>query len=153
MPKSKTPAAVLIALMEEYQLNPFSLSKAVSLSNSAMLQILKGKGKVTVPTALRLAKFFGQTAAYWLDLQREVDLEEANQNKELSSILKGIGKATKPKAKPAAKAKPLAKTSKKASAKSSAKPAKKGAAADKKKAAKAPAKKAKPAKKKPAKKA
>jgi addiction module HigA family antidote len=113
MPKSKpTPATALIALMGEYMLNPFALSKAISLSNSAILQILKGKGKVTVPTALRLAKFFGQTAGYWLDLQRETDLAEAANNKELSAILNGISKAKKPKALP--KSKPAAKPVKKA---------------------------------------
>ncbi|MCL2008526.1 MAG: HigA family addiction module antitoxin [Treponema sp.] len=150
MPKSnKTPAAVLNALMGEYQLNPFSLSKAISLSNSAILQILKGKGKITVPTALRLAKFFGQTAAFWLDLQREVDLEEAEKSKELANVLKGISKVVKPKDKP--KAAPKAKAAPKGAKAKPAGKAKKSLADKRKPAkAKAPAK-PKAAKKKPAK--
>ena len=104
MPKTaktaQTPSSALKSIMDEYQLTPFALSKAINLSNSAVQQILKGKSKITIPTALRLAKFFGQTPAYWLDLQREADLNEAAQDTELSSILKGISQAKKPTAQP-----------------------------------------------------
>jgi antitoxin HigA-1 len=96
MPKTQTPATVLQSLMDEYQLNPFSLAKAINLSNSAVRLLVIGKSKVTVPTALRLAKFFGQTPAYWLDLQREADISEASKDKELQDILKAIPKAKKP---------------------------------------------------------
>ena len=99
MPKStQTPASVLQSLMDEYQLNPFSLSKAINLSNSAVRLLVIGKAKVTVPTALRLAKLFGQTPNYWLDLQREADLNEASKDKKFQDILKGITKAKKPDA-------------------------------------------------------
>ena len=65
----QSPASALQSLLDEYQLNPFSLSKQIGLSSSAVRQIVIGKSGITVPTALRLAKFFGQSAAYWLDLQ------------------------------------------------------------------------------------
>ena len=98
MPKSaQTPASVLKSLMDEYQLNPFSLSKAISLSSSGVRQLVTGKSKLSVSTALRLARFFGQTPDYWLDLQREADLNEAKRDEELQSVLKGISKAKKPK--------------------------------------------------------
>jgi len=77
MLKSQTPAIVLQSLMGEYQLNPFSLSKEIHLSNIAVRLLVIGKSKVSVSIALRLAKLFGQTPAYWLDLQREADLNEA----------------------------------------------------------------------------
>jgi addiction module HigA family antidote len=96
MPKAaKSPASVLQELMSEYQLNPFSLSKAVKLSPSGVRQLVTGKCKVSVPTALRLAKLFGQTPVFWLDLQREADLSEASKDKELQDILKTISKAGK----------------------------------------------------------
>ena len=111
MPKTeKNPVSVLKSTMEEYQLTAYSLSKAISLSNSAVLQILKGKTKITVPTALRLSKFFDQTPAYWLDLQREADLAEAAKDKDLATVIKGITKAKKPAAQTKAKAKPAKKT-------------------------------------------
>jgi len=96
MPKSQILATVLQSLMDEYQLNPFSLSKGLHLSNSAVRLLVVGKSKVTVPTALRLAKFFGHTPAYWLDLQREADINEASKDSELQVILKAIPKAKKP---------------------------------------------------------
>jgi len=98
MPKSQTPSTVLQSLMDEYQLNPFSLSKELHLSNSAVRLLVIGKANISVSTALRLAKFFGQTPAYWLDLQREADLNEASKDKELQDILKAIPKAKKPAA-------------------------------------------------------
>jgi addiction module HigA family antidote len=134
MPKSaQTPASVIIALMDEYQLNPFSLSKEINLSYASVRQIVTGKSKVTVPTALRLAKYFGQTPDYWLGLQRDVEIKEAENDKELMAIVKGIAKVKKPAVK--------AKTQEKA--------AKKATLSDKRKsAAKVP--RAKPASRKPA---
>ena len=111
MPKStQTPASVLVALMEEYQLNPFSMSKEINLSHSSIRQFITGKSKVTVPTALRLAKYFDQSPDYWLDLQRAVDIKEAQNDKGLMAIVKEISKAKKPSAKSKAKEKPVKKT-------------------------------------------
>ena len=96
---NQTPASVLDSLIRKYQLNPFLLSKAISLNYSTVHQILKGKAKITVPTALRFAKFFGQPSTFWLDLQQTEDLNEAAKDKNLSSVLKGISKVKKPSAK------------------------------------------------------
>jgi len=98
MPKSQTPASVLQSLMDEYQLTPFSLSKELHLSNSAVRLLVIGKANISVSTALRLAKFFGQTPDYWLDLQREADISEASKDNELQEIIKAIPKAKKPAA-------------------------------------------------------
>jgi len=89
---------ILQSLMDEYQLNPFSLTKAINLSNSAIRLLVIGKANISVSTALRLAKFFGQTPAFWLDLQREADINEASKDNELQDILKAIPKAKKPTA-------------------------------------------------------
>ena len=136
MPKtSQTPVSVLHSLMEEYQLNPFSLSKSIKLSASSVRQIVTGKSGITIPTALRLAKFFGQCPSFWLDLQLQVDMQAAESDKKLQSILKEILKVKKPAAP--------------AKGKSQDKSAKKITLADKrKKAAKVPG--SKPASRKPA---
>ena len=140
---TKSPAKVLTALMADYQLNPYSLSKAIKLSPSAVRQLAIGKGKITVPTALRLAKFFGQTPSYWLDLQKDEDILAAVKDKKLQTALKGISKVQKPKAKPKAKA-----GAKKAPARGKKKPkAVKAAASKRAPARKRAAKKASPAKK------
>ena len=107
MPKqTPTPETVLKSFMDEYQLTPLALSKSINLPTATIQKILKGKAQITACTALRFAKFFGQTPAYWLDLQRDTDLAEAAKDTELSAILKTITKAKKPKPQPAAKTKP-----------------------------------------------
>jgi addiction module HigA family antidote len=106
MAKSKqTPGTVLSSLLDEYQLNPNSLAKAINLSQSGVRQIITGKSKLSVPTALRLSKYFGETPEYWLDLQRNMDLNEAANDTELQSVLQGITKIRKPTAKGKTKAK------------------------------------------------
>ena len=97
MPKTQqTPASVLTSLMQEYQLNPFSLSKQLGLSTSSVRNIVLAKSGITVPTALRLSKFFGQDPSFWLDLQLQSDLQAAANDKDLQSALKTIPKAKKP---------------------------------------------------------
>jgi addiction module HigA family antidote len=91
---SQSPGLALSDLLDKYELNPFALSKKIGMSNSAVRQIVTGTSKVTVPTALRLAKFFGTSPDYWLDLQRETDYTSAAKDKELQSILKSITKCS-----------------------------------------------------------
>ena len=51
-------------------------------------QIIKGDRRVTADTALRLAKYFGNSAKFWLGLQDDFDLEEElkGKQKELAGI-------------------------------------------------------------------
>ena len=100
---SQTPGSVLVSLMTRYELNPYALAKEIKLSYSAVRQIVSGKSKVSVPTAFRLAKYFDTKTTYWLDLQRDADICEAEKDKKLAAVLKGISKA-KAGARPAKKA-------------------------------------------------
>jgi addiction module HigA family antidote len=132
MPKIQSPGAVLKTLLDKYQLNPTALARDIKLSQSAVRQITIEKAKISVSIALRLAKYFGTTAKYWLDIQSAYDLAEAESDAKLSGVIKSIGKAkvSAPSAKkapaPAKKgAKPparAAKTSKPAAKKAPAKP-------------------------------
>jgi addiction module HigA family antidote len=107
MPKStKTPGAVLMSLISEYGLNPNSLAKALGVSQTTIRVIIFDKIGISVPNALRLAKFFATTPDFWLDLQKENDLIEASKDKELQIALKNIKKAEKPAAVSEASAKP-----------------------------------------------
>jgi len=97
MPKTvKTPASVLQSFIDEYQINPFSLSKSVHLNYQAVLRILKGNGKITVPIALRLGKFFNVSPAFWIDIQFASEINELVKNKKFISIIQKIPKAQKP---------------------------------------------------------
>jgi addiction module HigA family antidote len=97
MPTSiQNPGTVLKALLDEYQLNPTKLAKEIKLSQSAVRQIAIGQTKITVPAALRLAKFFGTTPDYWINLQTLSDLSLAAKDSKLNAVLKSISKAKKP---------------------------------------------------------
>jgi addiction module HigA family antidote len=111
MPKSiLLPGAALKLKLAEYQLNPTRLAKEIRLSQSAVRQIVIGKTKITVPVALRLAKYFGTTADYWLDIQKAYDISEAANDSKLKAILQAIDKIKGPIPVPVKKSAPAKKT-------------------------------------------
>lgn len=71
-------------LLEEF-LNPLSvtqyrLAKDLMIPQTRVSQIVKGKRRITADTALRLSKYFGTSAKFWLGLQDDYDIE-AYENK------------------------------------------------------------------------
>ena len=68
-------------LLEEF-LAPISLSqnriaREIGVPPRRINEIVHGKRSVTADTALRLARYFGTTEAFWMGLQADFDLEEA----------------------------------------------------------------------------
>ena len=66
-------------LLEEF-LNPkgisqYRLAKDISVPARRINEIVHGKRAVTADTALRLGRFFGTSAQFWLNLQSHFDLE------------------------------------------------------------------------------
>jgi len=102
---TKTPGAELQSFIDQYQINPFFLSKQLKLSYQTILNIVKGDAKITAQTAMRLGKYFNVSPKYWLDIQLESEINELSADKKFASIIKSIPKAEKPKgkAKPAKK--------------------------------------------------
>jgi addiction module HigA family antidote len=66
-------------LMEEFLeplgVSQYRLAKDISVSPRRINEIVHGKRSITADTALRLAKFFGTTERFWLNLQVRYDLE------------------------------------------------------------------------------
>ena len=50
------------------------LSRDLSVPPNRISEIVKGKRSITVDTALRLQRYFGIEAQFWLNLQTEFDL-------------------------------------------------------------------------------
>ena len=70
-------------LLEDF-LNPMDITQrqladAIHVPYQRINEIINGKRGVTPATALRLARFFGISADYWMNLQQRWDLYEANQ--------------------------------------------------------------------------
>ena len=99
--KEQTPATVLQSLIDEYQTNPFALSKNTHLDYQTITKILSGKGKIRVPIALKLGKYFGKSAAYFVEIQYKAIVKELSKNKVFSKQLNSIKKAKKPTGKAA----------------------------------------------------
>jgi addiction module HigA family antidote len=57
----------------------YRLAKETKISQTRISQIIKGQRSITVDTALRLAKFFGNSPEFWINLQNHHDLEESKQ--------------------------------------------------------------------------
>lgn len=57
-------------------LSAYKVSKDIGIPQTRMSEILKGNRRITADTALRLSKYFGNTAKFWLGLQDDFDIEE-----------------------------------------------------------------------------
>jgi antitoxin HigA-1 len=55
-------------------LSQYRLAKDVSVPPRRINEIVHGKRAVTADTALRLARYFGTTPRFWLNLQAQYDL-------------------------------------------------------------------------------
>ena len=60
-----------------YGLTAYGLAKAIGVPTSRIQDILHDRRKITPDTSLRLAKFFGVSDRYFLDIQNDIDLREA----------------------------------------------------------------------------
>lgn len=67
-------------LLEEflipYNISAYKLAKDLDIPQTRVSEIIKAKRRVTADTALRLSKYFGNSAKFWLGLQDDFDLEE-----------------------------------------------------------------------------
>ena len=66
-------------LLEEF-LNPmeisqYRLAKDISVDPRRINEIVHGERSITADTALRLGRFFGTSARFWINLQAHYDLE------------------------------------------------------------------------------
>lgn len=63
--------------LEPLEISQYRLAKEIAVPATRVGEIVKGTRSVTADTALRLAKYFGVSAEFWLNLQAMYDLEEA----------------------------------------------------------------------------
>ena len=81
--KNIHPGEVLLEeFLEPLEITAYRLSKETFIPQTRISEIIKGKRRITADTALRLSKYFGTTAKFWLGLQDDFDLEEQTLKKE-----------------------------------------------------------------------
>jgi antitoxin HigA-1 len=80
----RKPAIVGEILSEEFMipmgLTQAALAKAMGVQRKHVNELCKGRRKVTAATALILARVFGNSPEFWLNIQRRSDLWEATHS-------------------------------------------------------------------------
>lgn len=77
-----------IEFLEPLNITSYALAKALGVDPPRVYKIVAGERGITAGTALRLARYFGTSAQYWLNLQTHYDLEIAKDEmgKEVEDI-------------------------------------------------------------------
>jgi len=87
MKKTKMPPihpgrVLLEEFLEPMGISQYRLAKDTSVPPRRINEIVHGKRSITADTAIRLGKFFGMSAQFWMNLQSRYDLEVAEDNLE-----------------------------------------------------------------------
>jgi antitoxin HigA-1 len=91
--KNIHPGEVLLKeFLEPLEISAYRLSKDTAIPQTRISAIIKGNRRVTADTALRLSRYFGVSAKFWLGLQDDFDIEEESSN--LKNTLNSIRKFT-----------------------------------------------------------
>ena len=84
MDKSLSPIHPGEVLLEDFMkplgLSQYRLAQDIGVTPIRISQIVNGQRSITVDTAMRLARYFGTSAAVWLRLQVRYDLEVAERD-------------------------------------------------------------------------
>ena len=72
------PGVVLAEdFLKEMEISQYRLAKGIAVPPRRINEIVQGTRSITADTALRLGKFFGMEAQFWMNLQSHYDLEVA----------------------------------------------------------------------------
>jgi len=61
--------------LEPFEVSQYRLAKDISVPPRRINEIVHGKRAITADTALRLARYFGTSERFWMNLQARYDLE------------------------------------------------------------------------------
>jgi addiction module HigA family antidote len=68
------PGEILRDELDELGLSARAFAQALDIPVNRVTQILKGQRGISADTALRLARYFGTSAEFWMDLQSDYAL-------------------------------------------------------------------------------
>jgi addiction module HigA family antidote len=67
--------------LKPLNITAYRLSKELHIPQTRISQILHSRRSITADTAIRLSRFFGNSAKFWTGLQEDYDLEELIREK------------------------------------------------------------------------
>jgi addiction module HigA family antidote len=77
------PGVLLRDELSEIGVSLNELARALRVPMNRISAIVNGRRAITVDTAMRLARYFGTSPQYWLNLQIAYDIEVAGQETQL----------------------------------------------------------------------
>ena len=75
MPPVHPGEILMIEFLQPMGITQYRLSKGISVAPRRINEIVHGKRAITADTALRLAKYFGTSENFWMNLQTRYDME------------------------------------------------------------------------------
>ena len=74
------PGEILLEdFLKPMNVSQYSLAQSIGVPPRRINEIVHGKRGITTDTALRLGRFFGMEAQFWMNLQTRYDLEVARE--------------------------------------------------------------------------
>jgi len=86
------PGEILREELEALEISANAFAAALDVPGNRITAILKGQRGITADTALRLSRYLGTTAEFWLNLQKTYELRVAEVE-----VGEAIEKAVKPR--------------------------------------------------------
>lgn len=81
------PGEILLhEFMEPLGLTAYRLAKDLHISAPRVNDLVRGKRGITADTALRLSRYFGNSAQFWIGLQSGYDLWLASKAKSINKV-------------------------------------------------------------------
>jgi addiction module HigA family antidote len=75
-----TPGEILNEeFLKPMGITAYRLSRDTEMPATRVSQILRGRRRITADTALRLSRYFGNSAEFWMGIQDEYDLREERE--------------------------------------------------------------------------
>jgi len=82
------PGRVLKDLyLDPLNMSAGALANRIEMSSAQLVHLVKGEVAMTADMAVRLGRFFGNAPEYWMNLQRNYDLDKARQRVNVAWIL------------------------------------------------------------------
>ena len=74
------PGAIIATeFLAPLEITPYKLAKDIGVPSQKMYSLIRGERGVSADTALRLGRYFGMSASFFLNLQNRYELETAEE--------------------------------------------------------------------------
>jgi addiction module HigA family antidote len=75
------PGEILLEdFLKPMNITAYRLARAIRIDQTRISEIIKGKRNISIDTALRLSRFFGNSPEFWVNIQNHYDIQEKKRN-------------------------------------------------------------------------